>query len=97
MKKLIQKLLNRETILYLVFGVLTTVLNTGRVDVQGGSSRRILSRFVFLSVLAGLAAMFTITRRILAVVSRCRARTLLANSVKRRPFPSKWGSNSVLP
>lgn len=27
MKKLIQKLLNRETILYLVFGVLTTVLN----------------------------------------------------------------------
>ncbi len=40
--------------------VLTTVLNTGRVDVQGGSSRRILSRFVFLSVLAGLAAMFTI-------------------------------------
>lgn len=40
--------------------VLTTVLNTGRVDVQGGSSKRILSRYVFLSILSGLFAMFTI-------------------------------------
>ena len=46
---------------------------------------------------SGEAFACTMMRLMFTVVSRWRARALLEKSVKRRPFHSKWGSNSVLP
>lgn len=61
MKKLIQKLLNRETILYLVFGVLTTLVNFVVFDLM---NRAIGEKYVLISetvafVVAVLFAFFT--------------------------------------
>ena len=61
MKQLYKRLLNRETILYLVFGVLTTLLNSvvfDRCNAAFGERRVVLSQ-VIAFVVAVLFAFFT--------------------------------------